>query len=210
MPAVVQDYQTKEVLMVAYVNEESLNMSLEIGETVFYSRSRQELWHKGETSGNIQKIEEIYYDCDKDTILFMVDPAGPACHTGRTSCFYRKFGEQKEKNPKRESEIYKSDETKEDYLTKEKITAFLYDLILERREKMPEGSYTAYLFEEGIDKILKKVGEESAEVIIAAKNESKKELIYETADLVYHMLVLLAEKSVTPQQIKEELKKRHQ
>jgi len=209
IPAVVQDYQTKEVLMVAYVNEESLNMSLKLGETVFYSRSRQELWHKGETSGNTQEIKEIFYDCDQDTILFMVDPAGPACHTGRNSCFYRKIDEvdeaEFEKTPKKEQE----EENTEIEFETEKVVDFLYNLILSRKKEMPEGSYTTYLFEEGIDKILKKVGEESAEVIIAAKNEPDEELIYESADLVYHMLVLLAERQITPDRIRKELKKRH-
>ena len=209
MPAVVQDYQTKDVLMVAYVNEESLNLSLEREETVFYSRSRQEIWHKGETSGNTQQIKEIYYDCDQDTILFMVDPAGPACHTGRISCFYRKIAEQSEVKTEKINEIQEDAQKIEAEFETKKVIDFLYKLILSRKEEMPEESYTTYLFEEGIDKILKKVGEESAEVIIASKNEPDKELVYETADLVYHMLVLLAERGITPDQIRAELKKRH-
>lgn len=209
MPAVVQDYQSKEILMVAYVNEESLNLSLEKGETVFYSRSRQELWHKGETSGNTQEIKEIYYDCDQDTILFMVDPAGPACHTGKNSCFYRKIAEDTDFKAEKMMELQQQAENIEAEFEEEKVVDFLYDLILSRKEEMPEGSYTTYLFEEGIDKILKKVGEESAEVIIASKNEPDEELVYETADLVYHMLVLLAERGITPDQIRKELKKRH-
>jgi len=209
IPAIVQDYQTKDVLMVAYVNEESLNLSLKKGETVFYSRSRQELWHKGETSGNIQEIKEIYYDCDQDTILFMVDPAGPACHTGETSCFYRKIAEDTEAKVKKMMEMQQGAQSIEADFETEKVVDFLYDLILSRKEEMPEGSYTTYLFEEGIDKILKKVGEESAEVIIASKNEPDQELIYEASDLVYHMLVLLAERGIKLDQIREELKKRH-
>jgi len=209
IPAIVQDYQTKDVLMVAYVNEESLNLSLKKGETVFYSRSRQELWHKGETSGNIQEIKEIYYDCDQDTILFMVDPAGPACHTGETSCFYRKIAEDTEAKVKKMMEMQQGAQSIEADFETEKVVDFLYDLILSRKEEMPEGSYTTYLFEEGIDKILKKVGEESAEVIIASKNEPDQELIYEASDLVYHMLVLLVERGIKPDQIREELKKRH-
>ena len=209
MPAIVQDYQTKDVLMVAYVNEESLNLSLEREETVFYSRSRQEIWHKGETSGNTQQIKEIYYDCDQDTILFMVDPAGPACHTGRISCFYRKIAEQSEVKTEKINEIQEDAQKIEAEFETKKVIDFLYKLILSRKEEMPEESYTTYLFEEGIDKILKKVGEESAEVIIASKNEPDKELVYETADLVYHMLVLLAERGITPDQIRAELKKRH-
>jgi len=209
MPAIVQDYQTKDVLMVAYVNQESLNLSLEKGETVFYSRSRQELWHKGETSGNTQEIKEIYYDCDQDTILLMVDPAGPACHTGETSCFYRKIAEETEAKAEKMMEMQQEAQSIEADFETEKVVDFLYDLILERKEEMPEGSYTTYLFEEGIDKILKKVGEESAEVIIASKNDPDQELVYETADLVYHMLVLLAARGVTPDKVREELKKRH-
>ena len=209
MPAIVQDYQTKDVLMVAYVNEESLKLSLDKKETVFYSRSRQELWHKGATSGNTQEIKEIYYDCDQDTILFMVDPAGPACHTGKTSCFYRKIAEETDAKAEKMMEMQQQAENIEAEFEIEKVVDFLYDLILSRKEEMPENSYTTYLFEEGIDKILKKVGEESAEVIIASKNEPDEELIYEAADLVYHMLVLLAERGITPDQIRSELKKRH-
>jgi len=194
MPAIVQDYQTKDVLMVAYVNEKSLKLSLEKGETVFYSRSRQELWHKGETSGNTQEIKEIYYDCDQDTILFMVDPAGPACHTGETSCFYRKIAEETDAKAKNMRKLQQQAQKIDADFESEKVVDFLYDLILSRKEEMPEGSYTSYLFEEGIDKILKKVGEESAEVIIASKNEPDNELVYESADLLYHMLVLLAER----------------
>lgn len=209
MPAIVQDYQTKDVLMVAYVNQETLKLSLEKGETVFYSRSRQEIWHKGETSGNTQEIKEIYYDCDQDTILFMVDPAGPACHTGETSCFYRKIAEETDAKAAEMTGLEEQAQNIEAEFETEKVVDFLYDLILSRKEEMPEGSYTTYLFEEGIDKILKKVGEESAEVIIASKNEPDEELVYESADLVYHMLVLLAERSITPDQIRAELKKRH-
>ncbi len=209
MPAVVQDYRTKEVLMVAYLNEESFNLSLEKGETVFYSRSRQEIWHKGETSGNTQEIKEIYYDCDQDTILFLVDPAGPACHTGKNSCFYRKLAEETEAKAEEMMKMQQQAQTIEAEFETEKVIDFLYDLILSRKEEMPEGSYTTYLFEEGIDKILKKVGEESAEVIIASKNDPDDELIYEAADLVYHMLVLLAERGINPDQIRKELRKRH-
>lgn len=211
MPAVVQDYQTKEVLMLAYVDGETLKLSLEKGETVFYSRSRQEIWHKGATSGNTQKIKEIYYDCDQDTILFLVDPAGPACHTGEKSCFYRQLtadSDSEDKAVQEDVEPPKESEQKPEY-REEKIVDFLYQLILNRKEELPEDSYTSYLFEEGIDKILKKVGEESAEVIIAAKNKEKSELIYESADLIYHLLVLLAQKDVRPEEIRKELFQRH-
>ena len=209
MPAIVQDYQTKDVLMVAYVNQKSLDLSLEKGETVFYSRSRQKLWHKGETSGNIQQIKEIYYDCDQDTILFMVDPAGPACHTGENSCFYRKIAEDTDAKAARMMEMQQQAENIEAEFETEKVVDYLYDLILSRKDEMPDDSYTTYLFEEGIDKILKKVGEESAEVIIASKNEPDQELVYEAADLVYHMLVLMVERGITLDQIREELKNRH-
>jgi phosphoribosyl-ATP pyrophosphohydrolase/phosphoribosyl-AMP cyclohydrolase len=194
IPTVVQDVNTKEVLMVAYMSDESLERTLEIGETVFYSRSRQELWHKGETSGNTQQVEEIYYDCDQDTLLILVEPAGPACHTGEVSCFYRKMAENKDKK-----ERYEKDE----------IINMLYNLIKSRKNELPEDSYTTYLFEEGIDKILKKIGEESSEVIIAAKNEPQKELVYETADLIYHLMVLLVEKEVNLDQIEAELSDRY-
>jgi phosphoribosyl-ATP pyrophosphohydrolase/phosphoribosyl-AMP cyclohydrolase len=195
IPAVVQDINNGDVLMVAYMNKESLQKSIETGETYFYSRSRQKLWHKGETSGNTQEIEEIYYDCDKDTFLIMVDPLGPACHTGNKSCFYRKYAEKEDKK----NQNYNKDE----------VIKLLYNLIKSRRTELPEDSYTTYLFEEGIDKILKKIGEESSEVIIAAKNEPKKELINETVDLLYHLMVLLVEKEVNLEQIKEELSNRY-
>src|SRR6056297_2578799 len=194
IPAIVQDANTKDVLMLAYVNETSFKKTLESGETWFYSRSRQELWHKGATSGNTQKIEDIYYDCDQDTLLILVKPAGPACHTGKTSCFYRKLAESKDKK-----ERYDKDE----------IINMLYNLIKSRKNELPEDSYTTYLFEEGIDKILKKIGEESSEVIIAAKNEPQNELVYETADLIYHLMVLLVEKEVNLDQIKDELSERY-
>jgi phosphoribosyl-ATP pyrophosphohydrolase/phosphoribosyl-AMP cyclohydrolase len=209
MPAVVQDAETKDILMLAYVNEESLKLSLEKGETVFYSRSRQELWHKGETSGNTQEIKEIFYDCDQDTILFLVDPAGPACHTGETSCFYRKIAEDTDAKAAEMNQKEIAAQNIEIDFAEENVIDNLYELILSRKEEMPEESYTSYLFEKGIDKILKKIGEESAEVIIAAKNEPEEELVYESSDLVYHMLVLLVERGITPAQIRKELFKRH-
>lgn len=180
MPAVVQDAETKDILMLAYVNEESLKLSLEKGETVFYSRSRQELWHKGETSGNTQEIKEIFYDCDQDTILFLVDPAGPACHTGETSCFYRKIAEDTDAKAAEMNQKEIAAQNIEIDFAEENVIDNLYELILSRKEEMPEESYTSYLFEKGIDKILKKIGEESAEVIIAAKNEPEEELVYES------------------------------
>ena len=195
IPAIVQDADTKNVLMLAYVNETSFKKTLETGETWFYSRSRQELWHKGATSGNTQKIEDIYYDCDQDTLLILVKPAGPACHTGETSCFYRKLAKSTEKNGEN--------------INNNDILELLYELISERKQELPEDSYTTYLFEKGIDKILKKIGEESAEIIIASKNEPKEELIYETTDFLYHLLVLLVEKEVSLDQIEKELQNRY-
>jgi phosphoribosyl-ATP pyrophosphohydrolase/phosphoribosyl-AMP cyclohydrolase len=195
IPAIVQDVDTKNVLMLAYVNETSFKKTIESGETWFYSRSRQELWHKGATSGNTQKIQEIYYDCDQDTLLILVKPAGPACHTGKTSCFYRMLAK------------VTNDENID--INNEDILELLYELITKRKQKLPEDSYTTYLFEEGLDKILKKIGEESAEVIIASKNEPKNELIYEIADFLYHLLVLLVEKEVSLDEIKDELQSRY-
>jgi phosphoribosyl-AMP cyclohydrolase / phosphoribosyl-ATP pyrophosphohydrolase len=187
--AVVQDALSKEVLMVAYMNQEALDQTILTGQTWFFSRSRNELWHKGETSGNFQTVKAIRYDCDGDALLIEVEPLGPACHTGEKSCFYR--------------DILQSESTE---VTS--IITRLFETVKERKANPKEGSYTNYLFDKGIDKILKKVGEETSEVIIAAKNDSKDELIYETADLVYHMTVLLVEKGIDPQEIAKELNKR--
>jgi len=175
VPAIVQDAQSKEVLTLAYMNEESLRKSLETGETWFYSRSRKELWHKGATSGNTQRIVEMRYDCDQDALLVLVNPKGPACHTGSYSCFSERVNEQTASLPSHRFSIISQ----------------LEQIIAERAAERPEGSYTTYLFEKGIDKILKKVGEEAAEVIIAAKNDDPNELQWEVADLLYHLLVLL-------------------
>ncbi len=187
IPAVVQDNATGQVLMVAYMNGQSIEKTLETGTTWFYSRSRKRLWNKGETSGNVQKVVSIDYDCDADTLLVKVDPAGPACHTGNTSCFYRRLYESE------------SIESKDD------ILVMLARVIKERKTGGDENSYTRYLFDKGIDKILKKVGEESAEVIIAAKNEGTDELVYEAADLIYHLMVLLEEKNTNIDAVKKEL-----
>ena len=184
VPAIVQDAATREVLMMAYMNRESLERTLETGETYFYSRHRQELWHKGATSGNLQSVKKVRVDCDFDTLLIEVAPAGPACHRGTYSCF--------EVEPMIEG-----------FLSK------LYGLIEDRKEMRPEGSYTTYLFNCGIDKILKKVGEESAETIIAAKNESSAELVAEASDMIYHLLVLLVERGVALEDIARELESRH-
>ena len=187
VPCVVQDVYTREVLMLAYMNEESLKKTLETGETWFFSRSRNELWNKGATSGHKQTVKKLSYDCDGDTLLAEVEQIGAACHTGAKSCFYTTMFESEEKV----FEIGK-----------------LFDLIKERKETPVEGSYTNYLFDKGIDKILKKVGEECAEVIIAAKNPGLTELQYELSDLVYHSMVLMVERGLELKDIAEELKKR--
>lgn len=192
--AIVQDAATKEVLTLAYMNEESLEKSLETKETWFFSRSRQELWHKGATSGNTQKIQSMTFDCDKDALLVLVVPAGPACHNGTTSCFT--------------DSLYSSDERVASIADYE-ILLTLEKLIKEREVERPEGAYTTYLFEKGVDKILKKVGEEASEVIIAAKNRDTEELKWEAADLLYHLLVLLQEQKLPVSEVLNVLKTRH-
>ncbi len=192
-PAIVQDQASGAVLTLAYMNKESLARTLETGETWFYSRSRQQLWHKGETSGHTQKVVTIDTDCDHDSLLVVVSPSGPACHTGRFSCFDGDL----------ESERARFGESGHD------ILAALEDRIRQREQERPEGSYTTYLFDKGIDKILKKVGEETAEVIIAAKNRSADELRCETADLMYHVMVLLREQTLPVRDVLTELSSRY-
>ena len=189
IPAVVQDAVTKQVLTVAYMNRESLEISIEKELTCFYSRSRQELWLKGETSGNYQHIVSITADCDRDALVVLVEPDGPACHLGTTSCF--------------DYPVFESDSLKEFSLNA------LYKLLQGRKAEMPEGSYTTYLFQKGLDKILKKVGEESTEVIIAGKAQDKKETIYEIADLAYHVMVLMVDAGISVEDIHRELASRH-
>ena len=189
IPAVVVDSITKKVLTVAYMNKESLKVSMEKGLTCFYSRSRNELWLKGETSGNYQHIVSITADCDNDALTVVVEKDGPACHTGTDSCFTKP--------------VYQSEELSEFSLEG------LYGLLLDRKAKMPEGSYTTYLFEKGVDKILKKVGEECTEVIIAGKANDKKETVYEIADLAYHVMVLMTEMGITVEDVHRELASRH-
>lgn len=191
VPAIVQDAETKEVLTLAYMNQESLTKTLETGETWFFSRSRQELWHKGATSGNTQSVVSVKYDCDQDAVLVLVEPKGPACHTGAVSCFSEGITE-------RSSSLA-------DY----QILQSLEKLIIEREKERPEGAYTTYLFEKGVDKILKKVGEEAAEVIIAAKNRDKEELKWEAADLLYHLQVLLVEQDLPLKEVLKTLEERH-
>ena len=189
IPAVVQDYVTHEVLTLAYMNRESLQISLDEGRTCFYSRSRKCLWRKGETSGNVQRIVSMRADCDGDALVVEVNKSGPACHTGAESCFYQ--------------EVYQDDE----------IPAFsvraLYDVIQSRRDDPKEGSYTTYLFQKGTEKILKKVGEEATEVIIAAAKGDKAETVYELGDLLYHGMVLMAQMGITYEELVRELAKRH-
>ena len=189
IPAIVQDHYTKEVLTLAYMNAETLALTIAEGRTVFWSRSRQEIWRKGETSGNVQRVVSITADCDKDALVVDVVKSGPACHTGAESCFF---------NP-----VYVSDELKQF------TWQGLYELIEGRKTNPKEGSYTTYLFDKGLEKILKKVGEESTEVIIAAKAEDKKETVYEIADLAYHVMVLTVEMGISLEDIHRELASRH-
>ena len=189
IPAIVVDAVSKKVLTLAYMNRESLQISMEKGLTCFWSRSRQELWLKGETSGNYQHIVSITADCDRDALVVMVEKDGPACHLGTDSCF--------------EYPLWQSEELSEFSLEG------LMDLLKGRKEEMPEGSYTSYLFEKGIDKILKKVGEESTEVIVAGKGGDKKETVYEIADLAYHVMVLMTEMGISVEDVRKELASRH-
>lgn len=189
IPAVIVEAGTHELLMVAYMNRESLKISMETGKTCFWSRSRQELWTKGETSGNYQHIVSITADCDLDTLKVVVEKDGPACHTGAETCFF---------NP-----VYQSEE-KSDF-----TMDALMELIRGRKTNPQEGSYTTYLFRKGLDKILKKIGEESTEVIIAAKDNDQKETIYEISDLVYHVMVMMIEQGISLEDIRRELASRH-
>lgn len=189
IPAVVVDNMSKKVLTLAYMNRESLEVSLEKGMTCFYSRSRNELWLKGETSGNYQHIVSITADCDNDALVVVVDKDGPACHTGSDSCFT--------------NTLFESGERSEFSLDG------LYGLLEGRKKELPEGSYTTYLFQKGIDKILKKVGEESTEVIIAGKAGDRRETVYEIADLAYHVMVLMVEMGISLEDIRKELASRH-
>ena len=189
IPAIVVDAVTKRVLTLAYMNKESLAISMEKQLTCFWSRSRQELWLKGETSGNYQHIVSITADCDRDALVVTVEPDGPACHLGTTSCF--------------EYPVFESEERREFSYEQ------LFELIRGRKTAPQEGSYTTYLFDKGLDKILKKVGEESTEVIIAAKAEDKKETVYEIADLAYHVMVLMIEAGISLEDIHRELASRH-
>ena len=191
IPAIVTDADSGKVLTLAYMNRESLAISMEKKLTCFWSRSRQELWLKGETSGNYQHIVSITADCDGDALVVKVHKDGPACHLGTDSCFSRPLLQSEEE----ETEPFSLDT--------------LYQLLLSRKKELPEGSYTSYLFQKGIDKILKKVGEECTEVIIAGKGGDRAETVYETADLAYHVLVMMVELGITPEEIRAELASRH-
>ena len=188
IPAIIQDHYTKKVLMLAYMNAESLDITIKEGKTCFYSRSRQELWRKGATSGNYQNVVSIRTDCDKDTLLIDVIKDGPACHTGNETCFFNDIVESND-----EAFSYEG----------------LYDMLVGRKINKKEGSYTTYLFEKGIDKILKKVGEECTEVIIGAKGGDKAETVYEIADLLYHITVMMIEMGISLDEVTAELAKRH-
>lgn len=189
IPAIVVDALSKKVLTLAYMNRESLEISIEKGLTCFYSRSRQELWLKGETSGNYQHIVSITADCDKDALVVMVEKDGPACHTGSESCFT--------------APVFESESLNEFSLDG------LYELLVGRKRDLPENSYTTYLFQKGIDKILKKIGEESTEVIIAGKANDKNETVYEIADLCYHIMVMMVEMGISLEDVRRELSSRH-
>ena len=190
IPAIIQDAKTQKVLTLAYMNEESLQKTIETNETWFYSRSREELWHKGETSGNTQKVVSITTDCDQDALVIQVVPAGPACHNGTTTCFTETLVENEQ-------------------VGSLAILEELVNVIRQREIDMPEGAYTTYLFDKGIDKICKKVGEEATEVVIGAKNRDAEEVKWESADLIYHLLVLLQEQKVDLYETLQVLMARH-
>ena len=192
IPAVVQNIETNEVLMVAYMNTDTIKQTLETGRATFWSRSRQEVWVKGDTSGNYMYVKEVRVDCDCDCLVVLVNPAGPACHTGNRSCFFRKIEDGKLVEDAKE-------QTKTDVFAREQA------VVMDRKEHPEEGSYTNYLFDKGEDKILKKVGEECTEIVIAAKNPDKEEIKYEISDFLYHMMVLMVEKGITWEDITNQL-----
>jgi|LSQX01.1.fsa_nt_gb phosphoribosyl-ATP pyrophosphohydrolase/phosphoribosyl-AMP cyclohydrolase len=203
VPVIAQDYKTNEVLMLAYMNEEAFAKTIETGKVHYFSRSRNKLWLKGETSGHFQNIKSIKMDCDGDALLVKVEQVKAACHTGHYSCFYREMdGEDMKENS---DKVF---DEKSVYHDNSEILQQVYDVIVDRTINPKEGSYTNYLFEKGLDKILKKVGEEAAEVIIAAKNKDKGEITYEISDLFYHLFVLMVERGVKLDDIYRELKKR--
>jgi len=224
IPVIVQDSRTLQVLMLAYMNREALERTLSSGQTWFWSRSRQRLWHKGEESGHVQEVEEVYFDCDADTLLLKVEQAGAACHEGYYSCFHYRLDPAGgialvgalAFDP---TKVYGKEETREyprgtvcpldiagpaDY----QILGEVYQVITDRKLHRQTGAYTSYLFERGLDKILKKIGEETTEVIVAAKNRSREEVVFETADLLYHLMVLLVEQNIGLKDVLDELARR--
>ncbi|MCZ8522187.1 MULTISPECIES: bifunctional phosphoribosyl-AMP cyclohydrolase/phosphoribosyl-ATP diphosphatase HisIE [Paenibacillus] len=205
VPAIVQDALSKEVLMMAYMNEESLKLTLESGETWFWSRSRQELWHKGATSGHTQQVKSLRYDCDGDTLLVLVEQKGPACHTGKYSCFFHEVKLGTLAGTESDASAGSASEGEDRFAMLAKVEA----VIAQRDAERPEGAYTTYLFEKGIDKILKKIGEEAGEVIIAAKNQDNEELRYEATDLLFHLMVLLRERKLPLDDLMFELGRRY-
>ncbi|ACD66847.1 MAG TPA: bifunctional phosphoribosyl-AMP cyclohydrolase/phosphoribosyl-ATP diphosphatase HisIE [Sulfurihydrogenibium sp.] len=192
IPVITQNYYTGKILMQAYANKEAIEETLKSGYATYFSRSRNALWKKGETSGNYQKIMDIKVDCDEDSIIYLVVEEGPACHTGEESCFYRNLNLEKDSKPVPFEILHK-----------------LYEKIQERKETMPEGSYVASLFKKGSDKIIQKVGEEAVETVIALKNKNKDEIVYETSDLLFHLLIALVDAGVKLSDIEEELLKRY-
>lgn len=206
LPAILQDSESNQVLMMGWMNRESLELTLETRQVWFWSRSRQELWHKGATSGHTQQVVSIAYDCDGDTLLLQVKPKGPACHTGAVSCFFQEVPLAQEGIGKvLEKSLLNSEMQKLDFSVLEGLLSTIQD----RYENRPEGAYTTYLFDKGIDKIVKKIGEEATEVVVAAKNRDAKELVSEAGDLIYHLLVLLQNEAVPFGQVLEELEQRH-
>ncbi len=205
VPAVLQDSKTKEVLMVAYMNEDALDKTLETKKVHFWSRSRKQLWLKGETSGNYQYVKGIKVDCDQDTLLIEVKPAGPACHTGEKSCFFTELiGTNSSEVISTESGV----SGEQVFLQKAVFLKRLSEVIQDRKQNPKEDSYTNYLLSQGIDKVCKKIGEEAAEVIIGAKNDSKEEIIYEAGDLIYHLLVMFNIKGIAIEEVLAELESR--
>ncbi|MGC9188590.1 MAG: bifunctional phosphoribosyl-AMP cyclohydrolase/phosphoribosyl-ATP diphosphatase HisIE [Sulfurihydrogenibium sp.] len=192
VPVIAQNYYNGKILMQAYANKEAIQETIKSGYATYFSRSRQSLWKKGETSGNLQKVIDIKIDCDEDSLIYLVVEEGPACHTGEESCFYRNLNLEKDTKPLPFEILHK-----------------LYEKIEERKNTKPEGSYVAKLFEKGSDKIIQKVGEEAIETVIALKNKNKDEIIYETADLLFHLLVALVDSGVKLEYIQEELLKRY-
>ncbi|MEK6223720.1 MAG: bifunctional phosphoribosyl-AMP cyclohydrolase/phosphoribosyl-ATP diphosphatase HisIE [Thermodesulfobacteriales bacterium] len=195
VPVIVQDVSSGQVLMLAYANKDAIQKTIDSGKSHFWSRSREKLWMKGEESGNVQDIKELYYDCDIDTILYLVQQTGVACHTGERTCFYRST------NGNQEAPTFGSSDSS-------KTLDEVYEVILDRKLNPKDGSYVSGLFEKGLDKILKKIGEEAGETIIGAKNGDKKEIIYETADLWFHSMIVLSYFEITPNDIYDELGRR--